>query len=124
MRDYEVILRTGRIFDFEMACDALREAGIPFVKQEESVTGIKDGYVQPSMGPGSFFNLLVPKQFKGKAVQVISELPIELTLEPDFWHYGADERSKRWWKIFAMVVLGIAILLLALSLLSFVITRN
>lgn len=124
MRGYEVILRTGRIFDFEMACEALREAGIPFVKQEESVTGIKDGYVQPSMGPGSFFNLMVPEQFKEKAVLVISELPIDITLEPDFWHYGADERSKKRWKILALVVLGIAILLLALSLLNFVIARN
>jgi len=124
MRDHEVILRTGRIFDFEMACNALHKAGIPFIKQEESLTGVKDGYFQPSMGPGSFFNLLVPKQFKEDAMGVISELPIDMTTVPDFWHYGADEKSKRLWRIFAMVVLGMAIVLLALSLLSFVIARN
>lgn len=116
MQGYEIILKTGRIYEFEMACNALGEAGIPYVKQEESYTGIKTGYVQRVMGPGCFFNLLVPATQKEQATKVISELPIEVTTEPDIWHYGANEKSKRNWKTYALIVLGILAVGLAITL--------
>lgn len=118
MQGHEIILRTGKIIDFEMACNALSEADIPFFKQEEDYCGIKEAYYQPVMGPGIFFNLLVATPLKEVASQIISELPIDFTLEPDFWHYGANEKSKRNWKIYALIVLGISTIALIVNALD------
>jgi hypothetical protein len=120
MQGHEIILKTGRIYEFEMACNALKEAGIPFFKQEEDYCGVKEAYYQPAMGPGIFFNLLVATPIKEEALKVISELPIEITQEPDFWHYGANEKSKRNWKIYALVILGISALALAINILKLI----
>jgi hypothetical protein len=116
MQGHRIILKTGKLLDFELACNALKEAGIPFVKQEENYTGLKEAYCQPVMGPGNFFNLIVPFPFETKATQVISELPIEITLEPELWHYGADDKSKKYWKIYALIVLGISAIGLVINL--------
>ena len=83
---------------------------------EEGYTGIIEGYVQPVMGPGSFFNLLVPATQKEEAIKVISELPIEVTTEPDMWHYSANEKTKRNWKICALIILGIIAVGLVIAL--------
>ncbi len=103
MLGHETILKTGRIYNLEIACDALKKAGVPFVKQEENYTGLKTGYVQPTMGPGNYFNLLVAPSQKETAIIILSELPIDLTTEPNLWHYGADEKSKNNWKVYALV---------------------
>ena len=118
MQGHEIILRTGKIYEFEMACNALGEAGIPHIKQEETFTGLKTGYVQPVMGPGVFFNLLVPTALKEEALKKISELPIEITTDPDIWHYGADEKSKTYWKIYALIVLAIFTALIVIYMLK------
>jgi hypothetical protein len=112
MQGYEVILKTGRIYDLEMACHALEISGVPFVKQEESYSCIKTGYVQPVMGPGTFFNLLVPTSQKENATEIISQLPIELNTEADFYHFGNNEKTKRVWRIVALVILGVSTVLL------------
>ena len=51
-------------------------------------------------------------------MEIHKELPIELTLDPDFWHYGANERSKRMWRILAYVALGLAAFFLILGILD------
>lgn len=124
MQGYVAILRTGRIYDIEMACEALRKAGIPFIRQEEGISGIQDGFVLPAMGPGNYFILLVPEQLEQAAVRIISELPIEITLDPDFWHYGANERSRRWWKIFAYAALGMAAIAMIIYIIEYFISRS
>lgn len=120
MQGHEIILKTGRLYEFEMACNALEEAGIPFLKQEEDYCGVKEAYYQPVMGPGIFFNLSVATHIKEEAIKIISELPIELSPEPDFWHYGSNEKSKRNWKIYALIVLGISALVLAINLVKLI----
>lgn len=120
MQDHEIILKTGRIIDFDMACNALKEAGIPFVRQSEGHTGIQEAYVQPVMGPGNYFNLLVPSALKQDAEFILSHLPIENTIDPDFWHYGANKKSKRNWKIYALVVLGISATIFIVNIIKIV----
>jgi hypothetical protein len=120
MQGHEIILKTGRVYEFELACNALKEAGIPFFKQEENYSEIKEAYYQPAMGPGTFFNLLVASPIKEDAIKILSQLPIELTLEPDFWHYGANEKSKRKWKIYALIVLGISAIFLIVNILKLI----
>lgn len=118
MKGYELILSTGRIIDFEMACDSLKEKGIPFIRQEENISGLKEAYVQPVMGPGNFFNLLVPNAVKEDAINTISELPIDVTTEPDLWHFNENEKSKRNWKIYIWFVLAVSAVMLVVNLLK------
>lgn len=109
------ILKTGRLLDHDLAANTLRESGIPFYKQMETITGLKLAMpFQPAMGPGTYYNILVPERFAEEAKQILSELPIDLTDDPDIFHFGASEKEKVGWKIYVWVVLAItAIVLLA-----------
>ena len=109
------ILKTGRLLDHDLAANALTENGIPFYKQMETITGLKLAMpFQPAMGPGTYYNILVPEKFSEEAKQILSELPIDLTVDPDLFHFGASEKVKLGWKIYVWVILAItAIILLA-----------
>ena len=120
MQGHEIVLRTGRIHEFELVCNALNEANIPYVKQEESVSGLKTGYVQPVMGPGNYFNLLVPTESKQKALDIISALPVDLGRDPDVWHYGGTEKAKKKWRVYITVVLGIVLVLTILNVIKII----
>jgi hypothetical protein len=103
------ILKTGGLLDHNLAANALTENGIPFYKQMETITGLKLAMpFQPVMGPGTFYNILVPEEFSEEAKQILSELPIELTVTPDLYHFGASEKGKAGWKIYAWVILAIS----------------
>jgi hypothetical protein len=69
---------------------------------------------QPAMGPGTYYNILVPERFAEEAKQILSELPIDLMNDPDIFHFGASDKEKAGWKIYVWVILAItAIVLLA-----------
>ena len=109
------ILKTGKLLDHDLASNALKENGIPFYKQMETITGLKLAMpFQPAMGPGTYYNILVPESFSEEAKQILSDLPIDLTVDPDLFHFGASEKAKTGWKIYVWVILAItAIVLLA-----------
>ena len=104
MTEQVLILQTGRLHEFELACNALTEASIPFFKQKE-VSGVKTAIIAPAAGPGIFWNLLVPAPMKADAEKILKELPIDITTEPDFWHFGGKPYAKKLWKILALIFL-------------------
>ena len=109
------ILRTGKLFEHDIAANVLKDNNIPFYKQAESSSGLRLAMpFQPAMGPGIFYNILVPKQFEENAREILKELPIEVTTDPDVWHFGATPREKWGWKLFAWIILA----LIALGFLS------
>jgi hypothetical protein len=82
--------------------------GIPFYKQMETVTGLKLAMpFQPAMGPGTYYNILVPERFSEEAIQILNGLPIDVTDNPDIFHFGASEKQKVEWKICALILLTI-----------------
>lgn len=109
------IFRTGKLFEHDIAANALSENKIPFFKQLESSSGLKLSMpFQPSMGPGTFYNILVPENYADDALKILNELPIDLTDNPDPFHFGGNETEKRGWKIFILAILSItAIIFLA-----------
>ena len=107
MPEHIVILKTGRLHELELASNTLKEAGITHFKQEENVTGLKTAMYAPVMGPGTFWNLLVPESEKTAAQKILSQLPIELTTTPDVWHFNDGDKTKRNWKI--LIVLGLIV---------------
>ena len=102
------ILKTGRLLDHDLAANTLAENGIPFYKQMETITGLKLAMpFQPAMGPGTYYNILVPERFAVEAKQILSELPIDLTTDPEMFHFGASEKAKTGWKIYAWIILAV-----------------
>ncbi|MBU4485883.1 MAG: hypothetical protein KKD38_03050 [Candidatus Delongbacteria bacterium] len=105
--DYICILKTGKLLEHDLASNALKEKAIPFYKQVESSSGLRLAMpAQPAMGPGTYYNILVPRPFADEAINVLKELPIEMTTEPENWHFGASEKVKTGWKIYIWIILA------------------
>ena len=101
-----VILRTGKSYEIEMASNALRENDITFHLQEETSGGLKVAMpLRPTPGPGVWWSIHVPEEKANEAKQILSELPMEVSTDPDIWHFGPAERIKRGWKVFAVILL-------------------
>jgi len=110
--NHKVIFKTGKLHELELASNILAERGIPFYKQEESVSGLTTAMdFQPTMGPGTWFSILVPEIAFDDAKRVLSELPFDISANPDIWHFQSDPKTKRIWKIISWIILGLSIVL-------------
>mgnify|MGYP001611323101 CR=1 FL=1 len=113
------IIKTRKLFKFDMAINALKEKNIPFYKQLETSSGLKLAMpFQPAMGPGTFYKIFVPKLFSDRSKEILDELPIDQNVEPEIWHFGANENIKKKWKIFIWLMLAIAFSLLVADIYS------
>jgi hypothetical protein len=113
---FVIVFCTGQLMKFDMAVNALKEAGIAHQVRAETSTGLKVAMpVTPATGPGRFFTLLVPATAEAEARLVLSELPFEVTTNPGPWDFQPTPAVKRWWKV---IIIG----LLALVVLSWVLT--
>ena len=113
------ILRTGKLFEHDMAANALKENNIPFYKQMETSSGLRIAMpFQPAMGPGAYYNILVPSKFVEEAKIIIGNLPIDLTVEPDIWHFGANEKIKKGWKIYVWLFLAFSLIAFAAGIIK------
>ncbi len=98
-----------------MAANVLSNEGIPFFNETESSSGVRLSMpLQPKMGPGTWYSILVPEQLNEHAKSVLSNLPFEIGTDPDNWHFGSPERQKRWWKIFILLILVLGVSFLCL----------
>jgi hypothetical protein len=115
---------TGRIIEYDMAVDVLKQARIPFQSQEETGTGMKLAMpVAPTPGPGTFWSLLVPEKALADARQALSQLPFPITTNPGPWDFlppqgreeeRADVRAQRW--ILSIGFLFVPVCLIAIGL--------
>jgi hypothetical protein len=84
------------------------------------VTGLRLAKEIPqAMGPGDWWAFYVPKRFRKRAEEVLSELPMEATLNPDIWHFSPTEEGKTFFKTYAIYVLmalGIPLILFMIEL--------
>jgi hypothetical protein len=119
--EFAVVLRTGRIWEVEMVANAFDKAKIPYYQQFETITGLRLAKEIPqAMGPGDWWAFYVPKRFLERAGEVLSELPIEVTINPDIWHFTPTEEGKRFFKtyaIYVLITLSIPLILFIIELL-------
>ena len=117
--DNEVVLRTGKAHEFDMAKSMLSEHKIPFTTMQESVSGLKvSAPVTSAPGPGQWWAVLVPSQVVDEARAALSELPFEIETNPDIWHLGTPEKARIGWRVYAWIVLGLSVLFLICYVLS------
>ena len=113
------VLKTGKLFEHDIAANALSENGIPFYKQLETSSGLRLALpFQPSMGPGTWYNFLVHPKHADEAREILKELPIDLSTDPDIWHFGPNKKIKKAWKIFIWLVLAVGFLFLISGLIQ------
>ena len=113
------VLKTGKLFEHDIASNALKDREIPFYKQLETSSGLRLAMpFQPSMGPGTWYNILVHPKYVDEARKILNDLPIDSSNDPDIWHFGPKERIKRAWKIFIWFSLAIGALYLILGLIK------
>ncbi|MBW1899892.1 MAG: hypothetical protein JRI61_12690 [Deltaproteobacteria bacterium] len=73
------ILKTGRLFEHDIAANALAENSIPFYKQMETSSGLRLAMpFQPAMGPGTYYNILVSEKFLEEAKQILISANIKM----------------------------------------------
>ena len=103
--DFSCVLKTGRLYEHDMAVSTFKKKGIPFYNEMESSSGLRLAMpFQPSMGPGTFYSILVPKPFVENAKQTLEELPFEVTTTPEVWHFVPNEKIKKLWKIYSWII--------------------
>ena len=99
------IFRTGQLYKVEMADSALNEAQVPHFLREETSSGLRVAMpVAPSMGPGTWWVILVPEECADEARKILSELPFEITINPDVLDFQPPGRSRRAWQIWLRIL--------------------
>ena len=113
---YKIIFKSGKLYEFDMVTNALKEKGIPFFQREETASGVRFAVTQPAMGPGVWYSILVPEPAVDDALAVLAELPVEPTTEPDVWGFGPSEETKRGWQFGLRIYVVGLLLAVAISL--------
>ena len=115
------ILETGKLYELDMAANALAEKKIPFYREEVSSSGLHFAMpFQPSMGPGTWFAIIVPEIAVNEARNVLEGLPLEISTKPDIWHFGASKKDRAGWRIYARITLIGTFLLLVIILIQYI----
>jgi hypothetical protein len=123
MNDKVCVLKTGHLYEHDMAVVALKKQGIPFYNETESSRGLRQAMpLQPSVGPGTFYSILVPSKFVETAKQILEELPFEITTNPDVWDFLPDKHKKlkKYWKVYAWICVIILLFSLIQALVEIV----
>ncbi len=77
-----VIFRTGQIVEFDMVCDALKQAKLPYFTRQETANGSNVGTSVGFAGlTGVSWLVIVPEPALEDATRVLAELPVELKRE-------------------------------------------
>ncbi len=112
-----VVFRSGRLVQFQWACNALKEAGVPFFTREETSSGLRLAMpATPATGPGISWALLVPQPAVHDAQKILSELPFEVSTVAGVWDFQPSPKVKRGWRIYAIIVLIISAVILILDI--------
>ena len=87
------ILRTGKMYVFDMAVDCLKSAGVPHFTSQETLSAIVEALpAMPSGGPGVWFVIRVEGRYISEAKQVLASLPFPTGTDPDVW--DCDQQGK------------------------------
>jgi len=114
---FVIVMKTGKLYELEMAKNELENAGVPFFVQQDSSSGLTLAMpLAPTMGPGIWYSVHVPQEFTAEAERVLEALPFETKTNPDVWDFGPTDKTKRLWKLYIIVTLLIPVAIWAVSL--------
>ena len=89
------VLRTGKLFVFDMAVDEFKRHGVPHFTREETVTGLIEAMpAAPSGGPGTWWTIQVPAECEAEARGILDTLPFPTSTEPDVWDFAGSKGTE------------------------------
>ena len=104
--DQIVVFRTGSLVEFDSVIGALENAGIPHFTREKTSAGLRLATpASPSVGPGTWWVVVVPCEAAEDARTIISAFPFSDKTSPDVWDFQPSKRVQIGWKIYAGGVL-------------------
>ncbi len=108
-----VVFRTGKLWQFEKAVAALKNARIPYTAKEETTNDLRRPNPWSAVpGPLLCRALQVPASELDKANQVLSELPFEIKTNPGAWDLstrsGFTNVQKMWIVVTIVLILVLA----------------
>lgn len=93
--DTVTVLRTGKLFVFDMAVDEFKRKGVPHFTQEETVAGLVMAVpAAPSGGPGTWWTIRVPAHCEAEARSILDTLPFPTSTEPDVWDFAGSKGTE------------------------------
>ena len=113
---YMPIFRTGRLHEFLLVENSLKENGIPYIRQENNISGLNMAPACPASAPGVYWSIFVPDELEETAKEILSSLPIDISSEPpDLWHFSSDENVKSGFRTYAVAALALFIAIMFLD---------
>jgi hypothetical protein len=101
-KDELVVFRTGSLVQLDMVTGELTTAGIPHFTREETSSGLRMAMpAAPSVGPGTWWTVIVPGKAAEDAHAVIATLPFDAKTNPDVWDFQPTQKVKLGWKLYA-----------------------
>jgi hypothetical protein len=118
--DSEVVYRSGLLYESDMVADALKHAGIPYFRREESSSGLSFAMpVAPVQGPGVTWAIVVPGTVLRQARRVIARLPVSKDMHPGVWGFKPTPAVQRFFRQYAALYIGVILIGWAVSLTGF-----
>ena len=111
-----IIFRTGKLWEFDLARDALKQHGIPLFARSDSMSGVRTAVdAMPMQGPGVFWCLLVPEQAARRAKQILRGCHLEVEKQPLIWDFAPRRGNKKFWKSYVWFILILSVLFLIVT---------
>jgi hypothetical protein len=106
MDDQIIVFRTGSLVEFDSVTCALKEAGIPFFTRTETSSGLRLATpVSPSVGPGDWLSVIVPRKAAEDARSIVVDFPFGDKTNPDVWDFQPTKKVQIGWKIYIWATL-------------------
>ncbi len=109
--NFVTVFRTGQLAHLDWACTALDEAGIGYLRREETSGGLRVAMpAAPSVGPGTWWTVDVPERSAMRARELLARLPFEQTTTPEVWSFQPKPTGKLAWQLYAWIALGVMVI--------------
>jgi hypothetical protein len=95
--DQIVVFRTGSLVEFDSVTGALEDAGVPYFTREETSAGLRLATpASPSVGPGTWWMVVVPCGAAEDARTIISAFPFSDKTSLGVWDFQPSKKSANW----------------------------
>jgi hypothetical protein len=117
--EYLEIFRTGKLWEFDLGRDTLKEHNVPFFARTESLSGIRTALdAAPSMSPGVSWSLLVPREAAQEARKILQACRLDIEKQPEPWDFAPQTKVKKYWKMYIWGILILTALFFLVEILS------
>jgi len=113
----KVVFRTGSLVELDMVVGELNAQDIPNFTREEWSSGLRVAMpATPTVGPGTWWTVVVPEQFMPQAKEIIANLPCDSTTDPSVWSFQPTEIVKEGWKFYIYITFAIIVMIAIIDL--------